>query len=114
MQESSGIGARAGVLEKDDVQLVYTGQRRAEKVPELCVGFYNRLIQEAHAAARGDQLADDFEAADAHAALKRLNAVALLKKLTLQNISRAGARFTQNQALGKQLLQSLRCFPLHG
>ena len=29
MQESSGIGARAGVLEKDDVQLVYTGQRRA-------------------------------------------------------------------------------------
>ena len=113
MQESSGIGARAGVLEKDNVQLVYTGQRRAEKVPELCVGFYNRLIQEAHAAARGDQLADDFEAADAHAALKRLNAVALLKKLTLQNIfvpepGSRRIRRSENSSSSRTL------FPLHG
>ena len=70
------------------------------KVPESVRRLYNRSYRKlSHAAARGNLRLRMILAADAHAALKRLNAVAL-KKLTLQNISRAGARFTQNQALG--------------
>ena len=59
------------------------GQRRTEKMAELRVIFYNRLVKKADPAAGRNQLPDNLEAADTDHARKRPDRVTLLGELAL-------------------------------
>ena len=71
------------VLKADDIQLVHARERRTGKPSKLRIVLDHRLIEEAHAAAFADQVADELEAADADIGAEGIGRIAALLELAL-------------------------------